>query len=200
MKTSYHRRNYFINKDFQGRYIFSYFLFVIIGSIIFVVILGLFSADSMTMVYSQHDLQLGSTPAILMKQFVRAHWIFVVGGGIIVIVASIFITHRIAGPLYRLEKSLDEMIKGNISVNTTLRLKDEGQELARKMNQFNEALSLRLKELNEAGSELDAVIQRLATALPSENISKAVTNEIQQLRTLHKRLKDSLKYFTLKNE
>ncbi len=200
MKTSYHRRNYFINKDFQGRYIFSYFLFVIIGSIIFIVILGLFSADTMTMVYDHHDLQLGSTPAILMKQFVRAHWLFVVGGGLMVIIASIFITHRIAGPLYRLEKSLDEMIKGNISINTTLRQKDEGQELARKMNQFNEVLSLRLKELNEAVRELDAVIQRLVTALPAENTSNAVTNEIQQLRTLHKRLNKSLKYFALKNE
>lgn len=200
MKTSYHRRNYFINKDFQGRYIFSYFLFVIIGSIIFAVILGLFSADTMTIVYNHHDLQLGSTPAILMKQFVRAHWIFVVGGGLMVIVASIFITHRIAGPLYRLEKSLDEMIQGNISVNTSLRQKDEGQELALKMNQFNEVLSLRLKELNEAGSGLDAVIQRLSKAIPSENTSKTVTNEIQQLRTLHKRFEESLKFFTLKTE
>ena len=45
MGKTWRRRNYFIKKELQGRYIFSFFLFVILGSIIFSLIFSMLSAD-----------------------------------------------------------------------------------------------------------------------------------------------------------
>ena len=66
-QASYKRRNYFINKEFQGRYIFNYFLLVTIGSLLFIGVFSFFSSNTLSIVYDNYHLQLGVTPGILFK-------------------------------------------------------------------------------------------------------------------------------------
>ena len=133
----YKRRNYFINKEFQGRYIFNYFLLATIGSILFVAVFSFFSSNTLSIVYDNYHLQLGVTPGILFKKILSTQWLLLVIGGTAVIIITLFLTHRVAGPFYRFEKTLDEMIDGDISGKIVLRQKDEGKELAQKLNAFN---------------------------------------------------------------
>ena len=48
---------------------------------------------------------------------------------------SIILTHRIAGPVYRLEKTLDELIQGEDVRYIKLRKNDELKDLAAKLNE-----------------------------------------------------------------
>ena len=48
---------------------------------------------------------------------------------------SIIVTHRIAGPIYRLEKTLDELIQGEDVGFIRLRKHDEFKEFAAKLNE-----------------------------------------------------------------
>lgn len=48
---------------------------------------------------------------------------------------SIFLTHKIAGPIFKLGKSCGELAHGNLTVRIKLRKFDEGERLT---NQFNE--------------------------------------------------------------
>lgn len=56
------RRNYFINKEFQGRYIFNYFILATIGSILFIGVFSLFSFNTFSIVYDNYHLIDGFTP------------------------------------------------------------------------------------------------------------------------------------------
>lgn len=157
MAQQYKRRNIFIKKDFQGKLILGYFLFVAGGCLFFIFLLGLFSADSLTISYINNDLRLGNTPSMLFKNVLTAHWIFLVAGSIFLVITAMFITHRIAGPLFRFEKALDNMLKRRLDDTICLRSKDEGKELANKINSFNKDLSLSLKHVqahSEAISDL----------------------------------------------
>ncbi|MCF6247615.1 MAG: methyl-accepting chemotaxis protein [Desulfobacula sp.] len=140
----YKRRNYFINKEFQGRYIFNYFLLAMIGSILFVGVFSFFSSNTLSIVYDNYHLQLGVTPGILLKKILSTQWLVIVLGGGVVIVVTLFLTHRIAGPFYRFERTLDGMVDGDISKKIVLRDKDEGKELAQKINAFNFVLADKL--------------------------------------------------------
>ena len=151
MKRTWRRRNYFIKKDLQGKYIFIFFIFVIAGSYLFTAILGLMSSDTLTMVYKDHNLHLGKTPVVLLRELLRAHWIFIVTGGVLVVLVSVFLTHRFAGPLYRFEKSVEEMSRGNFNFEIRLRSGDEAKELAEMLNGFNTGISSRLREAREQG-------------------------------------------------
>ncbi len=157
------RRNYFINKEFQGKTIFNYFLLVLAGSILFSLIFSFFSSNTLSIVYDDYHLKLGTTPEILMEKIFSTQWIFIVVGGAFVILFTLFLTHRVAGPFYRFEKSLDEMLGKDISGKITLRKKDEGKELADKINRFNVILSDdldRLTHLNKEAAVLAADIEK----------------------------------------
>ncbi len=163
MGKGYKRRNFFIKKDFQGKMILGCFLFVTGGCLLFIVLLGFFSANSMTILYSNHDLQLGQTPVMLIKQVLEANWVLIVVGGIFLVVASMLLTHRIAGPLFRFEQALDRMADGRLDETIHLRKKDEGKELAEKFNTFNGRLSKSLRMLTNHSVALQSLIEQAAT-------------------------------------
>ena len=157
------RRNYFINKEFQGKTIFNYFLLVLAGSILFSLIFSFFSSNTLSIVYDDYHLKLGTTPEILMDKIFSTQWIFIMVGGAFVILITLFLTHRVAGPFYRFEKSLDEMLGKDISGKITLRKKDEGKELADKINRFNIILSDdldRLAQLNKESAALASDMEK----------------------------------------
>ncbi|OQY52995.1 MAG: chemotaxis protein [Desulfobacteraceae bacterium 4572_89] len=153
-KGRFKRRNYFIDKEFQGKTIFNYFILLALGSILFVGIFSFFSSNTLSIVYDNYHLRLGTTPGILFKKILSTQWLFIVIGGIAVIFITMRLTHRVAGPFFRFEKSLDEMIEHDISNKIVLRQKDEGKDLALKINRFNSGLSEQLTLIGELNSTI----------------------------------------------
>lgn len=177
-KMAYKRRNYFINKEFQGRYIFNYFVLAILGSFLFVGVFSFFSSNTLSIVYENYHLQLGVTPEILLKKILSTQWLIILMGGLVVVIATLILTHRIAGPFYRFEKSLDEMIDGNISNKIVLRKKDEGKPLAQKINAFNYILSDKLVIMENFNSDIAAAVSRIEEMLEKGDIDN---DEIKSL-------------------
>lgn len=157
-KARYKRRNYLINKNFQGKLILGYFLFMVAGCFLFTVILAALSADTLTVVYRDNDLQMGQTPLMLIKQVLAAHWFFIVLGGALIVIAATFITHRMAGPMFRLEKAVDHMVIGRLDDVIYLRKKDEGKEIAAKLNQFNRELSQKIGKIEKHTRNIDDLL------------------------------------------
>ncbi len=163
------KRNFLIKKDFQGRLILSTFLFVSGGCFLFIVLLSYFSADTLTISYSNKGLEFGQTPMMLLEQILTANWILIVIGGTFLVVASMLLSHRIAGPLFRFEKALDNMNAGRLDDTIRLRGKDEGKELATKINHFNLQLSQNLRIIEQSSLALDALIEQASSLnLPEE--------------------------------
>lgn len=196
----YKRRNYFIKKNFQGKLILGYFLFMVAGCFIFALVLVLLSADSMTMVYQNNDLKIGQTPFMLIKQLLTAHWIFIVVGSALVVVIAMFITHRLAGPMFRLERAVDNMVDGQLDDVIHLREKDEGKELAAKLNQFNRGLSENIAELRKRSQNIDDLLAQYASIDPAHataedcaSIQNSITRQnqiIREIADLYKLLDD----------
>jgi nitrogen fixation/metabolism regulation signal transduction histidine kinase len=83
-------------------------------------------------------------------------WIF--GIGIFIIVAqiallTIFFSHKLAGPIYRLEKVCQSIIEGNYTEKIFLRKGDEMQNLARLFNDVIRQTNERLTALRDAKTE-----------------------------------------------
>ena len=197
MSSQHKRRNYFIKKDFQGKYIFSYFINVLAGSIIFALILSIISADTMTIIYDDNGVQLGRTPLILLKELLIAHWALIVGGGILIIFGSMIFTHRIAGPLFRFEHTLDEMIQGNFSFKIYLRQKDESKEVAIKFNRLNEMLSNRFGEMKRLSGQIDTSLAGMIETEGDPDVTDKTRSELKQIETLNGQLQEILNGFTL---
>jgi methyl-accepting chemotaxis protein len=200
MNRTWRRRNYFIKKDLQGKYIFSFFIFVVAGSIIFTLIFSLLSSNTMTIVYDNYKLQIGRTPLMLMKEILSAQWIFIVAGGFLVVILSMFLTHRFAGPLFRFEKSIEEITKGNLNFLIYLRAKDEGKELAEKINILIDMLSSNIKEMRRLSEEVNNKLTDANNSLKENREGKETSLDIEIAGDLNRKLHEILRKYTVRDD
>ena len=202
MATKHKRlaRNFFIKRDFQGRIALTIFLATVICCLIYMILLALFSADTMTISYNNNGLQVGKTPWMLLKSALAANWLFLLVGGTLLVLAAIVGTHRIAGPMYRLEKSLAAMASGDLSTTISLREKDEGKDLAQLINKLSSNFSLKIREIERSSGAINNLLDQYAN-LDSALISpEDATSICKAIRTHNKRVQDQLQFFRLKDE
>jgi len=173
-KPQFKRKKYFINKELQGRFIFNYFILLTLGSILFIGIFSFFSSNTLSIVYENYHLQLGTTPGILFKKILSTQWLFIVVGGIFICFITLRITHRVAGPFFRFEKTLDQMLDQNLDCSIYLRTKDEGKELAKKINTFNSQLSLELQVIHELNAKIGKSADKLQVEMTQEEMKELV--------------------------
>ena len=200
IKTNYKRRKYFIKKNFQGKLILGYFLFMVVGCLIFVSILVFLSADSMTVIYQDNDLQIGRTPFMLIKDLLTANWVFIVVGSLLVVVGATLITHRLAGPMFRLERAVDNMISGQLDDVIYLREKDEGKELAEKLNQFNQELSENIGLIRKRSQNIEDLLAQYSAIDPSPSKSEDCLSIRNSIARQNQAVREIIKIYQLVDE
>ncbi|MBU0483658.1 MAG: hypothetical protein KKB30_03995 [Proteobacteria bacterium] len=152
----YKRKNYFIKKGFQGRYMFNFYLMLVLLLLVFTVLLSYSTAQYLTITYENYSLQVASTPAMLFKHILAAIWIIMIPMGLFLAWAVMRYTHRVAGPLYKFEIILDQMSRGILDPQVRLREKDEGQQVVARLQAVNSFLSAKVLQLRELTNKLQA--------------------------------------------
>lgn len=192
------RKKYFIKKEYQGKLILSCFLCVAGIGLLFNLVLGMLSADSLTISYSNQDLQLGQTPMMLLKQLLTANWLLIIIGGGFVVFAALYLSHRVVGPLYRFEATLDSMKKGKLDTVIKLRDKDEGKELAQKFNDFNSLLSRSMDDIKQHSQALNILIEQVSKLNLPEDEKQQLASLCWSMQEHNRKVSSRSKYFTTK--
>ncbi len=77
---------------------------------------------------------------------------------------AVFIPHKIAGPLYRIEKDLEDKVgSGDLTVNFTMRKGDEVGDLVGSINVMIERLRIKMGEVQGLTEELKSLSQKEAS-------------------------------------
>jgi len=147
-----------------------YVLLVVLGSALFTVLFTFFTSDTLSVAYDHSRLTIGTTPRILISRFLGANWVYVMVTGGIVALVSLFLSHRIAGPLYRLERVIEHMIRGRIGERITLRQHDEGKDLAEKINRLNQTLAEKIEDIRIQVESLESALTKCGTPIKSEDL------------------------------
>lgn len=193
--TPYKRKLYFVNKELQGKFIFNYFILLTLGSILFIAIFSFFSSNTLSIVYENYHLQLGTTPGILFKKILSAQWLFILLGGIVICFITMRLTHRVAGPFYRFEKTVDEMSKGDLSVKIGLREKDEGKELAEKINLFNSRLLQNLNRIQDLNAGIGMSAEKIKAGLETDR-REDILKLVEHIESNRKEIEVAVKEYT----
>lgn len=199
MKRTWRRRNYFIKKDLQGKYVFNFFVMLFIGILIFTFIFSILTTKTLTVIYEDYNLKIDKTPYALFKEIVKSYWIFLVTAGVIVVIISIFLTHRFAGPIYRFERSIEEMIKGNFSFIIRLRKKDEGKELANLINELNSVISSYIRDIKDINKIIGEQVEDVWKKINNRTNIEEIKNNIVNIDHANERLSDLLSKFKIKD-
>lgn len=174
----YKRKRYFIKPDLQTKYAFMFVLAIGVG-----LNLGVILTLLAPMLHN-------SAPIFPMVYILLAISIVVLVAGI-----SILFTHKIAGPIYKIERSFRQIMdEKDLSLRVFLRTGDELQELADEVNTLLDHLSglVRLEQQKSEAllAKLDHLIAELNTSTEAPNAT--LLTQLEEIRT---RLEDSgLKY------
>ena len=195
----YKRRNYFINRAFQSEFIIKFCILVIAGSAVFGVLLYLFSKNALTTSFENSRLVIKSTADYIFPGLLFGGILVAVITAIAAAAVVMFMTHRIAGPMYRFEKYIKEIGSGRLYSDLKIRKKDQFQNTVGVLNKMTEDLKLGLTEVNEVSTKLDKLIEELSDSssreiLLREDIKRIVT----ELKKDKQNLSRALGYFKIK--
>ncbi len=141
----YQRKNYYIKKDFQFKFIFKFCLILICGIILSTGLVFLFSQQTLTSSFDNSRLVVENTGYAIMPTLIITNLVTLGIITLAVIGVTLFVSHKIAGPMFRFEQDIKKIAQGDLNVRINLRQKDQFSEMA---NAFNEmALNLHKKIL-----------------------------------------------------
>ncbi len=153
------RRNYYIKKEFQRNFILKFCALVIAGAILSGAIIYAMSTATVTTTFENLRLTIKSTADYILPTLFFASVVVVVSIGIATIFITLFTSHKIGGALYAIEKHVDEVAAGNLKTEFRLRAGDEIKPLAVGLGLMVRNLRDRIKDVKDAASELEAVIE-----------------------------------------
>ncbi len=122
--------------------------------------------------------------------------VFVIG------VASIFITHKVAGPLYRFERNVKAISEGDLSVKFNIRHGDDLKELADDLTVMTERFAELMVKFKGLSENLFAQTQSLLLSikqLPVED-RETISSTFDRIAALSKELKELSNTLKFKKE
>lgn len=177
------RRSYFIKKDFQFRFILKFCLLVFIGVVISTVLLFLFSQDTLTSSFQQSRLVIKKTGLAILPSLVYTNLITLGLITLATIIVTLFVSHKIAGPMFRFEKELKDVGQGDLTKKVIVRKKDQITELADCLN--NMIGDLRAKVL-----DIQTEVGHIRQSASRQNAPKGL---VEELNRLHQKISSSFK-------
>ncbi|MEA3347324.1 MAG: hypothetical protein U9Q21_04490 [Candidatus Auribacterota bacterium] len=98
----------------------------------------------------------------------------------IIIILSIFLSHKIAGPIYRLETDIEELLKGNLRKRVRLRKGDELKTIADQINNLASAIDRTIGESKFSAKEISIGLSNLKGNTSSDDKLKTTVDKIQK--------------------
>ena len=182
-KYPHRRRHYFIKKEFQFKFILKFCLIILMGVIFSTGLLFLFSQGTLTSSFQQSRLVIKNTASAILPAVIYTNLITLGLITLATIVVTIFISHKIAGPLFRFEKELKEIGEGDLTKNMRLRKKDQTTDMTVSLNRMIASLHDKVLDIQKAVEQL----------IESASKQKAPEGLIEELTHLHQRIESNFK-------
>lgn len=128
------RRNYFIDKEFQSKFIMKFCLLVVLAGTIITGMLYLVGKWSTTVAIVDSRVVVRTTADFLLPILLQTVLVVTVIVGLATIIITLLFSHKIAGPLYRFKKAIEAVKTGDLSVNFNLRNYDQLKGLSNEVN------------------------------------------------------------------
>lgn len=183
------RRHYYVKRPFQRRFIFQFAALLVLGFVAFALSIYLYSTQTLTTAFINSKLRVMSTADFLMPALVLVALAVTALVAILASIRLLLLSHKIAGPLYRLEKTAQAIGDGKLNFQIQLRSDDELQDLAKSMDGMVRDLRSRALEIKSQNECLRGIL------LQANNISGIPQDLLQTLRETQDRLDEAVSHF-----
>ncbi|MBN2803290.1 MAG: HAMP domain-containing protein [Deltaproteobacteria bacterium] len=108
---------------------------------------------------------------------------------IFIAAASIFVSHKIAGPVYRFEQSVKKIAQGDLTLRIKLRKGDELTELADMFNNMVESLEKMVSIERVHAEKMGKALEKLRNNSDKKEVEDILTSLTRDIETLNTQFK-----------
>lgn len=141
------RRNYFIDRNFQCDFIFRFSLLVVFGGILTIILLYLLAGKATTVTIIDSRVVVKTTADFILPILIQTAAVVTILVGLATAVVTLFVSHRIAGPMYRFKKVIQKLTEGDFSSEFNIRSSDQLREIADLLNSMIRVNKLELTKI-----------------------------------------------------
>ncbi len=127
---------------------------VIVSSLVSVFILYFYSRQEISSSFYTAHIQIRRVSDLLIPVMAAGAFVSLLSG----IVLALFLPQKLAGPIYRVQKSLELIADGNLTEHVVLRKNDTLMDLAASVNETTAGLRDKINDIKAIQRELDRVI------------------------------------------
>ncbi|MBM3252876.1 MAG: HAMP domain-containing protein [Candidatus Omnitrophica bacterium] len=193
MARANQRRVYFIEKKFQTHFIIKFCLLVILGSLTTGILLCLLSGSSTTVTFQNLRATVMTTSDFLLPVLIQIIIISTAVVAIATMFLTLFISHRIAGPLYRFKREFSKIESGDLKGDFRIRKNDQLQDIALSIDNM-------VKRLKDVIVELKNQSQLLINSKDKFLDSKILEDQkiyAEETKKIIENIKKALDYFKI---
>ncbi len=187
------RRNYFINKDFQSRFILRFVLTTNLWAIAAIAFFAYFGRKRLQEALYTTHLKASSPGELLLSSALSAQAIALVLFVLLLAYAIYTLRKKLSVPLYMLKKDLAGIADGDLVAAVSLREEDDLQELATDMDVMRKELGRKLIKIKQGHMVLSSAVFELQRAILKGNPS---ADQVGALKEAVIRMKEELNAFT----
>jgi methyl-accepting chemotaxis protein len=189
------RKAYYIDKHFQTKHMLLTMLLLLTYTFSFIIII--FAPYILTL-FLDYPLAEKAEAARALLLLHSTVWPGIGGVMLLFGAVSIFISHKTAGPLYRLKKSIAEITEGNLDVKIRLRKWDDLKDLSEHVNILAEELRNFVNTLKVDYDLLSDYIVQLEREIDAKRLSEESGRKIiKKVQDSRKNIEAALKKFTI---
>jgi len=184
MNSKNRRKNYFIKRKFQADFFIKFIVLLIVEALIIAVLFMFISRGTLTTAYSSEGLTIQRTGIYFLINFLLISCVAGLSISIAGLFVFMFLTHRIGGPLYKFEQTLENARDGDIAQRMQLRSTDQLIDLGTSVNEF---LADADKRIGVTKKDIDKAIRLSGKT--------AETQDAEKINKVLKKIKSSLGHF-----
>ncbi|MCM8792251.1 MAG: methyl-accepting chemotaxis protein, partial [Candidatus Omnitrophica bacterium] len=183
---------YFIEKSFQTNFILKFCILVVFGGLLTMGILYLLGIGSTTVSIINSRVIVRSTADFLLPILIQTIAVVTILVGLGTILVTLFVSHKIAGPLHRLKKVIEKLQEGDVSEDFHIRTGDQLKDLADGFNQMIRNLRFNIQQFKD---HLLVLKEKLDSISDSESVEhkrlylSELRNIVEELNRITQRFK-----------
>lgn len=174
-KVAYKRRNFFIKKRLQSKFIFGFSLTVVVGflaswAFVYYTIDKRLSEE----LYRSH-IKIETTGEIISGVLLKINLVAIPLLILSAIAVGVFIVRNVTGPLRNFKEALEDFGRADLTPKT---LKNVPPELSMSYNTMIDNFSKTLRSIKRKGDELEKIIEELERIAGGKSISRQEVDDI----------------------
>lgn len=143
------RKVHFIDKNFQTKFILKFCILVALGGLLTIGILYFWAGEASTVSIVNSRVQVRSTADFILPILIQTVIIVLIIVSLSAIIVTLFVSHKISGPLYRLKGTMENLESGDFAEDFNIRRNDQLQNIAVTFDNMIKKIREALKGLKE---------------------------------------------------